>query len=62
MAEKQLSKVTIQHTGGDTTAHFAADIDDFMVYTTDATAHSVQKLVFGNTPPSDFITKGDMWT
>lgn len=42
---------------------FAADIDDFIVYTDDeGTAHSVKDLVFGDTPPSDFITKGDMWT
>lgn len=62
MAEKQLSQVTIKHTSGDTTAHFAADIDDFMVYTDDkGTAHSVKKLVFGDTPPTDFVTKGNMW-
>lgn len=60
---KQLSQVTITDNSGKTTsAHFAADIDDFMVYTTDATAHSVKKLVFGTTPPNEFITKGDMWT
>lgn len=44
-----------------TEAPFAADIDDFMVYTDEATAHSVKDLVFGDTPPSDFITNGNMW-
>ena len=63
MAEKQLSQVTIKHTGGDTTAHFAADINNFMVYTDDkGTAHSVKKLVFGDTPPTEFVEKGNMWT
>lgn len=61
----QISKVLIDTTGdgqGDKTAHFAADIDNFMVYTDTATAHSVKDLVFGDTPPSDFIKNGDMWT
>lgn len=71
MAETRLSKVLIKQQKFDeqgnpvyvyTEAPFAADIDDFIVYTDDeGTAHSVKNLVFGDTPPSEFITKGDMW-
>ena len=66
MAEKQLSQVIIKHTDGDTTAHFAADIDNFMVYTDTATAYSVKDLVFGKNKdgspvkPTDFAQES-MW-
>lgn len=71
MAETRLSKVLIKQQKFDeqgnpvyvyTEVPFAADIDDFMVYTTEGTAHSVKDLVFGDTPPTDFVTNGDMWT
>lgn len=71
MAETRLSKVLIKQQQLDeqgnpvyvyTEVPFAADIDDFIVYTDDnGAAHSVKDLVFGDTPPSDFITNGNMW-
>lgn len=53
----QISKVLIDTTGdgqGDKTAHFAADIDNFMVYDDDGAESSVKDLVFGNTDPGTF--------
>lgn len=59
---KQLSQVIIKHKDGDTTAHFAADIDNLMVYeTADATPHSVQELLFGSINPADKFSEQSMW-
>lgn len=64
----QISKVLIDTTGdgqGDKTAHFAADIDNFMVYDDDGAESSVKDLVFGNTDPGTFKSTGiqdnSMW-
>lgn len=53
--KKQLSDITIAHSNGETTAaHFAADINNFMVYDDDGAESSVKDLVFGNTDPGTF--------
>ena len=53
--KKQLSDITIAQSNGKTTAaHFAADINNFMVYDDDGAESSVKDLVFGDTDPGTF--------
>lgn len=52
---KQLSKITIIDNDGKTTsAHFAADINNFMVYDNNGAENSVKDSVFGATDPGTF--------